>query len=194
MTQSKKIYAVTGGIGCGKTAVSAIIRKSGYPVFSCDEIYSQILEDKNFVTRLERQFGGVTCRDGSLDRAALSAKVFSDPESLKTLNSIAHPAIMDELFRLARESSSRVVFCEVPLLFENGFEELFDGVLVVTRPETARINAVMERSGLAEEQVRARMAAQYNYSSIPESCIVIHNEGGIEELSQKVEKILQKIT
>ena len=195
MTQSKKIYAVTGGIGCGKTAVSEIIRRSGYPVFSCDEIYSQILKDKNFVAELEGLFGGVTCADGSLDRAALSAKVFSDGDNLKKLNAVAHPAIMDELFRRARESSSPSVFCEVPLLFENGFERLFDGVVVVIRPEAERIRAVMARSGLTEEQVRARMAAQCNYAAIPlDGCIVVSNDGGIEELTAKVKKILQKIT
>lgn len=195
MTQSKKIYAITGGIGCGKTAVSAIIRESGYPVFSCDEIYSQILEDKNFVAKLEDLFGGVTCVDGTLNRAALSAKVFSDGSSLKKLNTIAHPAIMDELFRCARKSSSSLIFCEVPLLFENGFEGLFDGVIVVTRPEVERIKAVMTRSGLSEEQVRARIAAQYNYSSgINDEYIVVTNDGGIEELNRKIKKILQKIT
>ena len=195
MTQSKKIYAITGGIGSGKSAVSEIIRRSGYLVFSCDEIYSQILEDKSFVVKLERLFGGVTCADGGLDRAALSAKVFSDKVSLKKLNAVAHPAIMDELFRRARESNSRAVFCEVPLLFENGFEKLFDGVIVVIRPEAERIRAVMARSRLTEEQVRARMAAQCNYSAIDLSgCMTVFNGGGIEELSSKVEKILREIT
>ena len=195
MIQSKKIYALTGGIGCGKTAVSAIIRECGYPVFSCDEIYSQILKDKNFVSTLERQFGGVTLADGSLDRATLSAKVFSDINSLKKLNAIAHPAIMDELFRRVRESSSNIVFCEVPLLFENGYEKLFDGVIVVMRPESARIKAVMERSGLTEEQVKARMAAQFDYSTIAtDGYMVICNDDGLEKLSAQVKKILKEIT
>lgn len=195
MTQSKKIYAITGGIGCGKTAVSAIIRESGYPVFSCDGIYSQILENKNFVAKLEGMFGNVTYSDGSLNRSALSAKVFSDGNSLKKLNALAHPAIMDELFRCVRESRSPLVFCEVPLLFENGFERLFDDVIVVTRPEAERIKAVMARSGLTEEQVRARIAAQYDYSLIAlDDYIIVSNDGGIEELSAKIKKILQKIT
>ena len=195
MMQSKKIYAITGGIGCGKTAVSAIIRESGYPVFSCDEIYSQILEDKKFVAMLEGLFGGVTYADGSLDRAALSAKVFSDGDNLKKLNAVAHPAIMDKLFRCVRKSSSPFAFCEVPLLFENGFERLFDGVIVVIRPEAERIKAVMARSGLTEEQVKARIAAQYDYSSLVlDEYIAVSNDGGIEELNTKIKKILQKIT
>ncbi len=195
MIQNKKIYALTGGIGCGKTTVSAIIRECGYPVFSCDEIYSQILEDKNFVLTLERQFGGVILADGSLDRSALSSKVFSDGERLKKLNAITHPVIMEELFRSVRESSSPFVFCEVPLLFENGYEMLFDGVIVVMRPEPARIKAVMERSGLKEEQVKARMAFQFDYSSIStDGYIVIYNDGALEKLSAQVKKILKKLT
>lgn len=195
MTQSKKIYAITGGIGSGKSAVSDIIRRCGYPVLSCDEIYSQILEDRSFVAKLEEMFGGVTCADGSLDRAELSAKVFSDGDNLNKLNAVAHPAIMEELFRRTRRSDSPLVFCEVPLLFENGFERLFDGVIVIIRSEAERIRAVMARSALTEEQVRARMAAQCDYSSLAlDGFIVVSNDGGIEELTAKVKKILQEIS
>lgn len=194
MQNNKKIYAVTGGIGCGKTAVSQIIRRAGYTVFSCDEIYAELLEDGNFVARIERAVGKVTSDDGSLDRKKLAAKVFSDADTRRKLNEETHPVIMEELFRRAHCVQGSSVFCEVPLLFENGFEKLFDGVIVVLRSLKGRIRAVMERSDLTEEQVRARIAAQYDYSALSGDYYIIENDGGLEQLQKKVLKILQKIT
>ena len=194
MTQNKKIYAVTGGIGCGKTAVSGIIRREGYPVFSCDEIYAGMTKGGELVKKLEEKFGGVTLPDGSLDRRALSSRIFADDDARRALDKITHPAIMKELFSRAADSDSKVVFCEVPLLFENGFEKLFDGVIVVTRPLAQRVKAVMERSGLSENEVLARIDAQFDYGKADlTDCYVVSNDGDMDELDKKVKKILQNI-
>lgn len=195
MMQNKRIYAITGGIGCGKTAVSDIIMQEGYPVFSCDRIYAELTRGGALVEKLEKAFSGVTAADGSLDRAALSARVFSDKVKLEKLNKITHPAIMKELLNRAANAQSQVVFCEVPLLFENGFEKLFDGVIVVTRPLEKRIEAVEKRSNLTREEVLARIKAQYNYEKNDLSgYYAVDNDGSIEDLQEKIKKILKNIT
>lgn len=196
MMQNKKIIAVTGGIGCGKSEVCAVIAGEGYPVFSCDDIYASLTSRRGFLTeRLEKAFGGVLRPDGSLDRKELASRVFSDPSARKKLEDITHPAIMAELLERAKAANSSTVFCEVPLLFENGYERLFDGIIVVTRALRERVKAVKARSGLSEEQIYARIGAQCNYSSLDLSgCYVMDNCGDKAELRKKVIKILQNIT
>lgn len=194
MTRNKKLYAVTGGIGSGKSAVCSIIAQENYPVVSCDEVYAQLTRGGNMVKKLEDAFGGVTLPDGSLDRHALSKRVFGDKTALGKLNGITHGEIMRELFRQAEEAEGNIVFCEVPLLFENRFEKNFDGVLVVTRPLEQRIAAVMERNGLSRDEVTARIAAQYDYDGNSfTQYYVLCNDGNLQELYKKVKKILQKI-
>lgn len=195
MMQSKRVYAVTGGIGSGKTAVSDILRGEGFPVLSCDEIYAELTKGGKLVEELEHRFGHVTAADGSLDRKALSARVFGDGAARKELDSITHPIIMRELFDRADRQHAEIVFCEVPLLFENGFEKLFNGVIVVMRELSARVEAVKARSGLSTDEVMARIETQCDYSSIDlSSFYVVENDGNMEELQKKVKKILQNIT
>ena len=98
MKQSDVRIAVTGGIGSGKSTVCKFIGELGYPVFSCDGIYSELVRDREFVSVLAKEFGEEIVRaDGSLDRGRLSAVVFGDAEKLKRLNSITHPAIFKEM-------------------------------------------------------------------------------------------------
>lgn len=194
MLNNKRIYAITGGIGCGKTAVSQIIRGEGYPVFSCDEIYATLVRGGKLVEAIENEFGGVTLPDGSLDRKALSAKVFGNKTALQRLNEITHPAILSEMFSLADKSKSETVFCEVPLFFEDGLQNRFDGAIVVVRNLEARIQAVVSRSGISREEVLARINSQFDYSAADLSgYYIVSNDGSIEDLVQKVKKILQNI-
>lgn len=195
MMQNKRIYAVTGGIGCGKTAVSDILKEEGYSVFSCDGIYAELTRGGTLVKELEKAFGGVTAANGSLDRAALSAKVFSDSSELEKLNRITHPLIMSELLTRARSAQDKIVFCEVPLLFENGFEGLFDDVIVVMRPLNQRLEAVEKRSNLTRTEVLSRINSQYDYDQNDfTKYYVVHNDGTIKDLQEKIKKILKNIT
>ena len=193
--QNKRIYAITGGIGSGKTLLSSFIRQAGYPVFSCDDIYAELAQGGNMVQQLESAFGNVTLADGSLDRKALAARVFGDKKLLGKLNGITHPAIMQQLFHLAQNSGGDIVFCEVPLLFEGDLQKYFDGVIVLLRPVKERVRAVMERSGMTEEEVLARIKNQYDYDSaeLSKYCVV-HNDGDAAALKEKIIKIIQNIT
>ena len=163
MKQSKKI-AVTGGIGSGKSTVMKIIAGKGYPIFSCDEIYSQLTSDRNFLNILRHSFGDILNSDGTLDRKKLSEIVFNNPAKLAELDKITHPAIYKEMFRMADEAGG-ICFCEVPLLFESGAESLFDGVIIVMRNEEQRIKSVTARDKLPEQDVKKRISNQFDYNS-----------------------------
>ena len=163
MMQNNIKIAITGGIGSGKSTVSQFIRRLGYTVLSCDEIYSELLRREEFLSVLEKEFGNILADDGSVDRTKLSRIVFNDKVKLTKLNSITHPAIMEEVFK--KLQSEKLGFCEVPLLFENGFESLFDEAIVVLRDETERINFVVARDGLNIESVKKRLNSQINYQN-----------------------------
>lgn len=192
MKQSKKI-AVTGGIGSGKSTVMKIIAGKGYPIFSCDEIYSQLTSDRDFLNILRHSFGDILNSDGTLDRKKLSEIVFNNPAKLAELDKITHPAIYKEMFRMADEAGG-ICFCEVPLLFESGAESLFDGVIIVMRNEEQRIKSVAKRDKLLEQDVKKRISNQFDYNSADFAMYyVIHNNGDLSELEWQTEEIIKKI-
>lgn len=184
--------AVTGGIGSGKSAVCRILKERGYPVFSCDEINRTLLSEKSYLDGLCALFPACV-KDGKLNKAALSALVFSDKEALKTLNAYAHPRIAERL-RRDMEGAEKTCFAEVPLLFESGMTKRFDGAIVVLRNKEERIRAVVARDGLTAEQAKARMKQQFDYDGpLPDGCLVIENDGDEAALRKKVDDMLKAL-
>ncbi len=193
MTQNNVKIAVTGGIGSGKSSVCKIIKESGFPVISCDEVYSELLKSADFLAVLHNEFGNVLKEDGALDRKKLAEIVFNDSTKRERLDKITHPVIMDEVLR--RANSHKLCFCEVPLLFENGFESLFDNVIVVLRPKEERVSAVQKRDGCSSENVDLRIKSQINYEKFDfAKYYVIRNAGNLTDLREKTAEILKRIT
>ncbi len=195
MKRNKIRIAVTGGIGSGKSTVCKIIKESGYPVYSCDETYKKVLQDAGTVEELAEVFGReIVDAHGTLNRAVLSALVFNDEEKLKKLNEITHPKIFEKMFADS-ESNEGMVFYEVPLLFEGGYQNLFDEIIVVLRDRNERINSVMFRDNLKEEEVTKRLIKQFDYDNSDfKQYYVIHNDAKISNMSDIISDILLKIT
>ncbi len=190
MMQNKKI-AVTGGIGSGKTQLCMALKELGYPVFSCDEISDDLWKDEGYLAGLSALFPACV-REGIPRKDLISKLVFSDKEALKKLNVYAHPRIMDAL--LERMKGEKVAFAEVPLLFEGGYEDLFDAVLIVTRGEDARVRAVAARDGLSVEEIHARMRAQGPYPKEDGGkFVLVKNDGSKDELLAAARDALKKL-
>lgn len=151
------IIGITGNIGSGKSTVAALLRSWGYPVLDLDALAARARENKE--EELKRLFPEAVV-GGRLDRRALARLVFSDPERLKALRAVVHPEVrrllMEELSRL----EAPLVFLEIPLLFEKGWEGRLHGTLLVAAPLEERVRRVMARSGLSREEVLARERAQ----------------------------------
>lgn len=159
-----KRIGLTGGIGSGKSFVAEIFRKMGVPVFNSDEEARMIqLHDKEVLQSIREAFGDVFLSDGSLDRKKLASIVFSDHEKLSQLNAIVHPAVGKAFENFCRQNSrSPYVIKEAAIIFEMGLDEQLDGTILVTAPEHIRIARVMQRDGIAEADVRARMSKQWS--------------------------------
>lgn len=192
MMQNNIKIAVTGGIGSGKSSVCQIIRSVDFPVLSCDEIYAELCIDKKFLERLCGEFGDILLADGALDRKKLSQTVFNDKSALERLNNLTHPAIMEELF--SRASGHKLCFCEVPLLFEGGYQGQFDGAIVILRAAEERIKSVSARDKISAQAAFLRVKNQFDYDNADfAQYYVIHNDGNLDDLRQKTLEIIEKI-
>lgn len=194
----KKI-AITGGIGSGKSVVASYIRELGYPVFSCDEIYCEIINSPEYIRKIQENFPS-SIVGGKIDRKILSEIIFIDEEKRKKLNSIAHPMIIECLFAQMNKCSSVYVFAEVPLLFEGNFENLFDKIIVVTREREHRISALLNRDGYTREGVERKLSAQFDYSSLEGqarlmkcNAIEIKNDESLLQLKAEIEKVINTL-
>ena len=192
-SNGKMYVAVTGGIGSGKSTVIKMIGERGFHVYSADEAARNIYDDPLVKAKVRTVFP--ECFSGDVpDRKKLAEEGFADRNKLERLNNITHPAIMEKLFVRAESDSDRVIFFEIPLLFESGYEGRFDKVIVVMRDKSLRINSVMRRDGLSEEQVKARIANQIDYEKIQKTAhTIIYNNGDLPSLRNRVNGILDEI-
>ncbi|WP_461219011.1 dephospho-CoA kinase [Lapidilactobacillus salsurivasis] len=160
-----KVLGITGGIASGKSAVATCFVNWGAYLVDADQIAHEILApDSPGLAAVQAQFGPAYLRaDGSLDRAKLGQLVFSDPQALAQLNQLTQPlirtAIMAAIAR-GRDSSAPLVVAEIPLLIEENYQTLCDGILVADLPEALQLARVQKRDGLTKAAAQARLAAQ----------------------------------
>lgn len=191
------IVGLTGGIGSGKSEVAALLARHGAQVIDTDAIARDVVEPPSaLLDSLREAFGpAVIDASGRLDRAALAAIVFSDDAKRRRLNDLTHPEILKRVLgTIGGYPPSAVVVVVVPLLFESGFERNCDVVAAVVAPVELRVARVVARDGLAEAQVRARIAAQLPEDEYARrAAIVIVNAGDRAALEREVDRAWEEI-
>jgi dephospho-CoA kinase len=186
---------LTGGIGAGKSAVAAIFANLGAFVVDTDSIAREVVAPhSDGLMEIARVWPQVV-RAGALDRAALAEIVFNDPSARERLNGLLHPHIRRvAMEREARAKPGQMVVHVVPLLFETGYDQLVDKSVLVIAPLEERIARVVERDGLDEARVRARMAAQIAPEQVrPRAHFVIENDGNLERLRDRTRAIYEAL-
>ena len=182
---------LTGGIGSGKSTVSALLAARGAVVIDADRIAREVVEPGTpGLAAVVQAFGGQVLRDdGSLDRPALAAIVFADPEARQTLDGIVHPLVRARAAELAGAAPyDAVVVHDVPLLVETGQAASYDLVLVVESEPEIRVSRLVQR-GLTADDARARMAAQAtDEQRRAVADVVLDNSGSEEELAAQVDR------
>jgi dephospho-CoA kinase len=187
---------LTGGVGSGKSTVSALLARHGALVIDADAIAREVVEPgtPGYDAVLARFGAEVVAADGTLDRPALAAVVFGDEAARADLNAIVHPLVGERSAELmAAAAPEDVVVYDVPLLVESRLGKAFDVVVVVEADVDTRLTRLAER-GLAESDARARMAVQ---ASDEERRAVAHeviaNDGTREELAAEVDELWQRL-
>lgn len=194
-----RTVGLTGGIGSGKSSVAAILAELGAYVIDADRVGHDVyLPGTKGWSDVVGAFGTrVVAADGTIDRKALGAIVFADPESLARLNSIVHPlirqAVRDRVATAIAERSDRPVVVEAALLVEARWYELVDEVWVVTAPPAAIHDRLVRHRNMDAAAVEARMAAQSSDADrLAVADVVIANDGSPAELRSRVETLWQE--
>ena len=185
------VVGLTGGIGSGKSTVSALLAERGAVVVDADAITRQLqAPGQPVLAAIVERFGPeIVSADGTLDRAALAAIVFDDPAALKELTAIVHPAVGKEIARRleAERGGDRVVVLDIPLLVESGRYQVAGLVVVDVDPDVA-VERLVRFRGMSEADARARMANQVSRADrLAKADRVIDNSGDLAALEEQTD-------
>lgn len=187
------LVGLTGGIGSGKSTVSARLAARGAVIVDADQITRDVQQPGSPVlAAMAERFGAdVIASDGTLDRPKVASLVFGDAEALKDLNRIVHPAVGAEMNRriLAERETDHVVVLDIPLLTENPREGLA-GTVVVDLPTEVQVERLVHSRGFDEADARARIARQATREArLARADMVIDNSGPPEALDAQVDAV-----
>lgn len=191
------LIGLTGGIGSGKSTVSALLAERGAVVIDADAITRELQRSGQpvFEAMVERFGPGVVADGGELDRQAVADVVFADPAALADLNVIVHPAVGAEIARRleVEAATEHLVVLDVPLLVESGRDDLAALVVVDVEPEVA-VRRLVEHRGMREDDARARMARQAGREErLARADLVVDNSGSLDELARVVAELWPRL-
>lgn len=187
--------AITGGIGSGKSYVSSMLQKQGIPFYYADDEAKRLmLSDEDIRRDLIALLGESAYIDGALNKPLLSSYLFADSGNAARINGIVHPRVKADFQRwLGELEGHEIVGLECAILFEAGFDDAVDAVVMVYAPEALRVERAMKRDQATETQIRARIAAQMDdEEKRRRSDYVIYNDGCIpleEQLATLITEI-----
>lgn len=156
-------YALTGGIGSGKTLVSKIFSLLGAAVFNADESAKSFYHRPEIIQKISTEISPECIIEGKVDLKRLAGIVFSDAKMLGKLNALLHPLVMESYQEwLSGQAADTVCILESAIIFESGLESRFDKIICVYAPAEICIKRVMQRDGVPVEKVRERMQMQFD--------------------------------
>lgn len=190
--------AITGGIGSGKSYVSAMLEQRGIPVYNADNEAKRLTAtDETIRKGLTALLGEEVYADGELNKPFLASYLFASPENAARVNAIIHPRVKEDFKRwLEERSDMEITAFESAILYEAGFADTVDAVLMVYAPRELRLERAMKRDGATREQIEARMAAQMDEE---EKCrradFIVRNDGTLPldgQLTSFIKQIKRK--
>lgn len=190
------LIALTGGIASGKSTIAGRLAERGAAIVDADRIVRDVQAPGTPVlARIAAEFGDdVILPDGALDRAALGARVFGDPEQLSRLNAIVHPAVRAESLRRFAEAAAsdpdRLVVYDVPLLAEARAHDPWELVVVAHAPAEVRVGRLVSERGMTEAEARARVASQATDAErLALADVVIDTAGALEDTLRQADEL-----
>lgn len=194
------IIGITGGIATGKSTVTAYLRSKRFTVICADEI-SHLLTRKNAKgwKAIQKKFGSdMLMKNQELDREKLAQLIFTNKKAKQQLENILHPMVRSEILkaisRAQKSTRHKLIFVDVPLLFESGFDKLCDVVMCVYSNQKHQIDRLVKVRRMTKSQALVRIKSQQPLKTkIQRSDIVIENNGTLRELHQILSLILGEL-
>ncbi|PXX23479.1 dephospho-CoA kinase [Arenibacter sp. ARW7G5Y1] len=188
------IVGLTGGIGSGKSTVGSMFQKLGVPIYNSD------VEAKNLMTRskkikkdIEALLGKGSYLNGELNKEYIAKKVFRDKDLLQALNNIVHPAVRRHFKSWCKRQNAPYVIQEAAIIFENGTNDFYDKIILVTSPREIRIQRVVDRDGVTAEAVMERIENQWPDRDKEKLSDFIIENTGLEATQRQVSQIHHKL-
>ncbi|WP_410262261.1 dephospho-CoA kinase [Alkalibacterium sp.] len=192
------VLGLTGGIASGKSTVGQYLKKSGYPVIDADIIAREIMEPgESTYSKVVDYFGGeIVNKDRSINRKLLGEIVFSDNDKLRHLNALVQKDIFNEMMERKKEMCERgypLIVMDIPLLYEIGYDDYVDEVMVVYTDYATQLSRLRNRDQLTEEEAVKRIEVQESLEIKKNKAdVVIDNNGTISQTIQQIDEWLTK--
>ena len=190
------LVGITGIIGSGKTTVSSMLKEKGLEVIDLDRIAKEVLSLKNVKKKIGKIFGTEFISGDHVNIGKMRSAAFQNRDSLKKLEDIVHPAIVERLFRNAEQiekSGAKSVIIDGPLLFETGLYGKMDRTVVVST-DAEILTGRLKNRGMDEEDFKRRMAFQVPLKEKEKMADWdMHNNGTVEDLKNETAMLLEKI-
>ncbi|MCC9659981.1 dephospho-CoA kinase [Pseudoalteromonas sp. MT33b] len=189
------ILGLTGGIGSGKSAVSAMFEKLGITVVDADIVAREVVEPGSVgLKKIVEHFGKtILTSEGVLDRAKLRGIIFDNETEKAWLNALLHPLIRESMLKQLQQATSDYVILVAPLLFENGLEKLCNHTLLIDVPVTTQITRTSVRDNVSEAQAKKIIASQMSRADKQlKADDILDNDRALSEVAIDVKKLHQK--
>ena len=188
--------ALTGGIATGKSYVLARLKERGVPVIDADDVVHEMLASHTpAADAIAAQLGSEFLKpDGSVDRAKVAAKVFSEPSARRQVEAIIHPFVYETIRKWFDALAGRMGVASIPLLLETNHQQDFDAVVVTVCPPELQLQRLLRREGMSEQEAKQRMAAQIPAEEkARRGNFVISTSGSKAETDRQVVELLESL-
>jgi dephospho-CoA kinase len=185
---------LTGGIASGKSTITAYLRQRNIPVMDADEVVHLLYAFNSQLRFTLAEWWGqdIFMANGAVDRVMLGQHVFANPTELQRLNALVHPLVREQLLAFMDEhAASPLVVVVIPLLFENGLQDLFDAVWLCSVPRDVQLERLMTTRGLTPEAAEARINQQLTLEQkLAFNPTIIDCTGPLEQTYSQVDQLL----
>lgn len=193
--EKMKIVGLTGGIGSGKSTFAKWFLEKNIPVYDSDkEAKDLINQNEEIKSKLKQSFGEKTYENGEYNRKHVAELVFKNPEKLKKLNKIVHPAVFEHFQNWLKNQTVDFVVKEAAILFESGSFKDCDSIISIISSVPIRVERIKKRDNSSEKQIKERMENQWtDEQRIQHSDFVVENNSDLEHLKSEFEKVWKEL-
>ncbi len=188
------VIGITGGIASGKSTVVKYLKNNGYNILDSDEIVKKLLTTKNVIEQIKKQFGEEYIYNNKVDKTKLASLIFNNKEEREKLNAIIHPLVKLKLTEGIKYSIDKIIFLDIPLLFEAKFEDICDKIIVVNIDKQINIKRLMTRDNITYDYALQKINSQMNLEEkISKADFIIDNSKDLCYTYNQTKDIIDKL-